>query len=308
MLNTIRQFFDARGVLEVETPLLSNAAGTDPHIASFSTTFDHPQSPNPVELYLNSSPEFSMKRLLAAGSGSIFQICKAFRNGESGRFHNPEFSILEWYRVGFDLQQLIDEVELLVRQLLPTSLNSPTVRRSYSDAFRQSTGLDPLTATIDDFKGCANEQGYPEAVVICAEARSLWLDFLFSHLVQPSLGMNGLCFIDRFPACQASLAQLNREEPGTAERVELFINGVELGNGFFELSDPKEQQRRFAEEENERLSKGLPEVPIDQRLLAALENGLPSCSGIAIGLDRILMLMMEASSIDQVVSFSVDRA
>ncbi len=308
MLKGIRQFFDARNVLEVETPLLSNAAGTDPHITPFKTSFDHPLSTDCLALYLNSSPEFSMKRLLAAGSGSIFQICKAFRNGEAGRFHNPEFSILEWYRVDFDLQQLVDEVEKLIAQLAPAVLKQPTIQQNYSEAFQQATGVDPLTASIDDFINCADKNGYSEAVTVCGEDYSLWLDFLFSHLVQPSLGKEGLCFIVGFPACQASLSRLNKADPRTAERVELFINGVELGNGFFELSDADEQKQRFTAEAQERALKGLPQLPIDQRLLAALESGLPNCSGIAIGLDRLLMLIQGEESIDKVMSFSVDRA
>ena len=308
MLKSIRQFFEERDVLEVETPLLSNAAGTDPHIESFKTTFNHPQLPETVALYLNSSPEFSMKRLLSAGSGSIFQICKAFRNGEAGRFHNPEFSILEWYRVDFDLRQLIDEVEQLIQTVAPALLKKTTTRLHYAEAFLQATGIDPLTATLADFIRCARQKGCPEAVEICGEEHSLWLDFLFSHLVQPSLGKEGLCFIEGFPACQASLARLNKEDPRIAERVELFIDGIELGNGFYELSNAQEQQQRFAAEARLRKEQGLIEPPIDQHLLAALESGLPNCSGIAIGLDRLLMLITEVSSIDEVMAFSVDRA
>jgi lysyl-tRNA synthetase class 2 len=308
LLKEIRQFFEARNVLEVETPLLSNAAGTDPHIAPFKTPFDHPQSAADLTLYLNSSPEFSMKRLLAAGSDSIFQICKAFRNGEVGRFHNPEFSILEWYRVDFDLQQLIDEVEQLIQAVAPALLKTPTIRLHYAEAFQHSTGINPLTATLADFIRCAQQKGCPEAIEICGEEHSLWLDFLFSHLVQPSLGKDGLCFVEGFPACQASLARLNRKDPRIAERVELFIDGIELGNGFHELSDAQEQQQRFAAEAQLRKEQGLIELPIDQRLLAALESGLPNCSGIAIGLDRLLMLITKVSSIDEVMSFSVDRA
>jgi lysyl-tRNA synthetase class 2 len=307
MLKEVRQFFEVRNVLEVETPLLSRAAGTDPHIASFKTLFDHPQSEGRLALYLNSSPEFSMKRLLAAGSGSIFQICKAFRNGEAGRYHNPEFSILEWYRIGFDLKQLIEEVEQLITTLVPDALKQPTIKQSYSEVFQQATGVAPLTATVDDFINCARNHDCIEAVEICERDHSLWLDFLFSHLVQPSLGKERLCFIVGFPACQASLARLNETDARVSERVELFINGVELGNGFFELSDADEQMGRFTAEATERELKGLPEIPIDQCFLAALESGLPSCSGIAIGLDRLLMLILGEESIDRVLSFSVDR-
>ena len=174
-----------------------------------------------------------MKRLLAAGSGSIYQICKAFRNGEAGRFHNPEFTILEWYRVGFDLALLMDEVEALFDALFDGQLNSPR-RVSYQTIFEQYTGLNALIFSYIDYCAYANQNGLNEAITLCGQNHALWLDFLFSFCVQPHLGINELCLVYGYPACQSSLARLNSENPLITERVEVFINGIELGNGFYE--------------------------------------------------------------------------
>lgn len=307
MLKQVRGFFERRGVLEVETPLLSNAGGTDPNINLFCSTLSDPTYEGGA-LFLNSSPEFSMKRLLAAGSGSIYQVCKAFRNGESGRNHNPEFTILEWYRSGFELSQLIDEVEALITALIGERVSGITERVSYSEVFLRETGVDPLQAEVQEFSHCAREHNLDEADVLCGEERGLWLDFIFSHLVQPRLGKERLCFVDRFPACQASLAQLNRENPAVADRVELFVNGVELGNGFHELTNWQEQKQRFDQEMAERHKLGLPCIEVDERFLAALRHGMPDCSGIAIGLDRLLMIKLGVDSIDQVLAFPIERA
>ncbi len=307
MLGNIRRFFEERRVLEVETPLLSGSAGTDPNLAPFVTGFDDPASPDKTTLYLNSSPEFAMKRLLAAGSGSIFQICKAFRNEEAGRFHNPEFSILEWYRLDFNLDQLIDETESLMQRLLASVLKEPVQRVSYAAVFEKFTGLDPLVAKEADFEQYAKQYKLPEAIEMCRGDRSLWLDFLFSHIVQPHLGENRLCFVRDYPACQSALSRLKKNDPRVSERVELFVNGLELANGFYELADPEEQKNRFDAEMRERKAKGSPVFPVDDHFVAALAHGLPDCSGIAVGLDRMLMLMTEADSIDQVMSFSIRR-
>ncbi|MGR9052786.1 MAG: EF-P lysine aminoacylase EpmA [Gammaproteobacteria bacterium] len=307
MLADIRRFFYERGVLEVETPLLSRGIGTDPQLAFFSTEFDF--SPEKSTLYLQTSPEFAMKRLLAAGSGSIYQICKAFRNGESGRFHNPEFTLLEWYRTGFDLFDLMAEIEQLIRAMFASFRPiARTEMLSYREAFERFTGLNPLVFDRHGYSDCASAAGFPEAEGICGDSHEAWLDFLFSHCIQPNLGLDGLCMIYAFPACQSSLARLNADDPAVTDRVEIFIQGVELGNGYFELADAEEQERRFQWEIDYRRRHGLPAVEKDNRLLNALASGLPDCSGMAIGLDRLLMLATGAEAIDQVLAFPIARA
>lgn len=308
LLANIRAFFLTRAVLEVETPLLSRTIGTDPQLAFFATDYDLP--PRQQRLFLQTSPEFAMKRLLAAGSGSIYQICKAFRNGESGRFHNPEFTLLEWYRVGFTLPELMNEVAELIQSLFAAEqVELSTVQRiSYQNVFQTYTGLDALVFSYDDYCAYALTHELPEAVTLCEHNHALWLDVLFSHKVQPYLGDNLLCMVYGYPACQSSLARINADDARITDRVELFINGIELGNGFYELTDATEQNQRFNDELRIREQQKSAHVIKDDRLIAALEEGMPDCSGIAIGLDRLLMLLSETASIDEVLSFSIRRA
>lgn len=307
LLAKIRAFFLEKAVLEVETPLLSHTIGTDPSLAFFATHYNLP--PFYHRLFLQTSPEFSMKRLLAAGCGSIYQIAKAFRNGESGRFHNPEFTLLEWYRVGFTLPELMDEVaELIVSLFAEHAALSGVERHSYQTIFQQYTGLDALVFCYEDYCTYALANELPEAVALCEYDHALWLDVLFSHKVQPYLGKNSLCMIYGYPACQSSLARINADNSLVTDRVELFINGVELGNGFYELTDAVEQNQRFDAEIAVRQQNNLAAVVKDERLIAALNAGLPECSGIAIGLDRLLMLLSKSASIDEVLSFSIHRA
>ena len=309
MLANIRRFFEERCVLEVETPSLCHTVGTDPHLSFFSTRLNEPGGRPGGTFYLQTSPEFAMKRLLAAGSGPIYQICKAFRNEESGRFHNPEFTRLEWYRPSFGLDHLMDEIEALLRRLLAgTPHDGNGERLSYRKAFMNHAGVDPLTASVDDFAHCAHAHRLGDARSFCGETVSLWLDFLFSHLVQPELGCNGPCFLFDFPACQASLARIRPGSPAVAERVEVFLRGIELANGFHELSDPCEQEQRFEQEQKERARNGRPVPAKDTRFLDALRAGLPDCSGVAVGLDRLLMLIAGADRIDDVLAFPVARA
>lgn len=309
MLHTVRAFFADRNVLEVETPALCRAVGTDPSLQFFATRYSGPGAQTGLDVYLQTSPEYAMKRLLAAGSGPIFQICKAFRDGESGRYHNPEFSILEWYRPGFTLAQLMDEAEALLRELLcPTGSLDAGERFSYATIFQTCTGIDPLTARVADFEACAAAHGLPEAREVCGSEKSIWLDFLFSCIVQPRLGRGCLSMVYDYPACQSALARLKKENPLVAERVEVFFEGVELGNGFRELTDADEQERRFDKDRAVRERFGLPVPEKDSRFLAALRAGLPQCSGIAIGLDRVLMLVCQASSIEDVLAFPLMRA
>lgn len=305
MLSRIRAFFATRRVLEVETPLLSHASGTDPQLAFFTSNYNTP--PITQTLFLQTSPEFAMKRLLASGSGSIYQICKAFRNSEVGRFHNPEFTILEWYRVGFDLTHLMDEVEALFNDLFDNQLGTPQ-RIAYSTVFAHHTGLDALTFSHQAYCDFAKRENLHDAITLCGENHALWLDFLFSFCVQPHLGKNALCMIYDYPACQSSLARLNVNNPLLTERVEVFINGVELGNGFYELTHAAEQNARFDAEISMRKNEHLPLAIKDTRLISALEAGLPDCAGIAIGLDRLLMMLEKSAAISDVLSFDVTRA
>lgn len=307
MLAGIRQFFADCAVLEVETPLLCRATGTDPQLDFFSTTLHYP--PHNPTLFLQTSPEFAMKRLLAAGSGSIYQICKAFRNGESGRSHNPEFTILEWYRIGFSLQQLMDEVAELLLTLPVPAFQALKVRQvSYSRLFLEITGLDPLLFEQSAYRCYAQTAGFSEAIELCGSEHALWLDFIFSHCVQPSMLKDILYLVHGYPAIQSSLARISAEDARVAERFEVFVDGMELGNGFFELADPLEQETRFDKEIAYRREQGMSVVEKDRRLLDALQAGLPDCSGVALGVDRLLMVASGGRCIDNVLAFPLSNA
>jgi len=310
MLTGIRAFFSERGVLEVETPCLSAAATPDPALLSFATRYTGPLFPQGQTLYLHTSPEFPMKRLLAAGSGSIYQICKVFRDGEAGRMHNPEFTLLEWYRMGFDAAQLMAEVESLVRQMLDEHVAlAPSEKLSYREAFQQHAHLDPHTATAQDFAQAAraHEIHAPPGMLTHHDV-AIWRDLLLTHLIEPKLGQGRLTFLYDYPASQASLARVRPGTPPLAERFELYLNGTELANGFHELADASEQRTRFERQLHARSTEHLPSVPLDENLLAALANGLPDCSGVALGFDRLAMLAAGAKSLGEVIAFPVDCA
>lgn len=307
MLADIRRFFSGRDVLEVETPLLCRTTGTDPQLDFFSTSLHSP--PHNSTLFLQTSPEFAMKRLLAAGSGSIYQICKAFRNGESGRSHNPEFTILEWYRVGFGLPQLMAEVADLLLGLLAPAFVSLKVRQiSYQQIFREATGLDALVFDAEAYATYARHLGVAEAVDLCGDEHVLWLDLIFSYAVQPAMSEDTLYLVYDYPAIQSSLARIHPDDPRVAERFEVFVNGMELGNGFFELADAAEQEARFDREMAHRQAHGLAAVEKDHLFLEALRAGLPDCSGVALGLDRLLMVATGRRSIDDVLAFPLLNA
>jgi elongation factor P--(R)-beta-lysine ligase len=307
LFDDIRRFFSARAVLEVETPLLGYSSGTDPQLDFFTTEYCSP--PLQHTLFLQTSPEFAMKRLLAAGSGSIYQICKAFRNGESGRFHNPEFTLLEWYRVDFTLPQLMDEIaELMAVLFKGHRALDPTQRFSYQEIFHRYTGLNPSEFSYQDYCAYAQNNHTPEAVGMCGTDHGLWLDFIFSHNVQPQLGENAACMVYGYPACQPSLARINECNSQITDRVEVFINGIELGNGYYELINAEEQGRRFDKEITIRQQRKRPVAVKDKHLIAAMEAGLPECSGMAIGLDRLLMLLANSASINDVLNFPIHRA
>ncbi|MCU0934700.1 MAG: EF-P lysine aminoacylase EpmA [Gammaproteobacteria bacterium] len=302
LLAGIRAFFRERGVLEVETPLLGNAAGTDPHLALLATRYQAGRGSAGRTLYLQTSPEFAMKRLVAAYGLPVYQVTKAFRDAERGRLHNPEFSLLEWYRPGWDHHALMDEVQALFERLLGIAGGT---RIAYREAFGRAVGLDPLEAPVASLASRAEDLGLaPEA----DPERDDCLDFLFATVVQPSLSALPLAFVHDFPATQAALARVRPGEPPLAERFEAFLGGVEVANGYHELTDADEQLRRFDADLARRREMGLPETPLDGNLLAALRAGLPPCAGVACGLDRILLAAHGARTIDEVLTFPIERA
>ena len=302
LIEEIRRFFTDRGLLEVETPVLSEFGVTDVHLATFSTEFISPFGEQSKTLWLSTSPEYHMKRLLAAGSGPIFQIGKVFRNEEAGNRHNPEFTMLEWYRPHFDMYRLINEVDDLLQQILECP---PAESMSYQFAFQQYVGLDPLSADLSELAEKAKKH---QLIGAENENRDTLLQFLFSTVVEPQIGQEVPVVVYHFPASQAALAQISSEDLRVAERFEFYYKGLELANGFHELSDAREQLRRFQQDNLQREKMGLPVRAIDTRLLAALQAGIPNCSGVALGVDRLLMIAMGTESIKDVISFAIDNA
>jgi len=310
ILERLRIFFRERDVLEVETPVLSVAATPDPALASLSTRYTGPLFPAGQDFFLQTSPEFAMKRLLAAGSGSIYQVCKVFRDGESGRLHNPEFTMLEWYRIGFSHHQLMDEVEALVSYCIDDAIPPMASERlTYQEAFQRYLQVDPHTATAKDFAAVARRHEiHPPTDLFAHHDVAIWRDLLLTHVIEPHLGQGRLTFLHDFPASQASLARVRPGHPPLAERFELYWQGIELANGFHELTDPAEQRIRFERQQHARVAGGLPALPLDERLLAALAEGMPDCSGVALGFDRLVMLASGARNLDEVIAFPWTRA
>ena len=301
LLAEIRVFFRQRSVLEVETPILARATVTDPHIESLQLTTS-PTATGDDSWYLHTSPEFAMKRLLASGSGDIFQVARVFRQGEMGRLHNPEFSMLEWYRLDYDHHHLMDEVDELLQYLFETP---SSIRMSYEDVFQSNIGLNPHEATLDTLIQCACDLGIGQELLDSLNERDQWLDLLMSGVVGPKLGHELPVFIYDFPASQAALAKVGSH--GLAERFELFIDGVEIANGYNELTNAKELSRRFRCDNALRKTLGASCVDIDDKLLAAMQHGLPTCAGVAVGLDRLLAWKMDAKSLAEVMSFTAEQ-
>lgn len=293
-----RRFFYKRGIMEVDTPALSAAAAFDVNIVSLHTKVS---AGRPRSLYLQTSPESAMKRLLCAGSGPIFQFARAFRDGEAGPNHNPEFLLLEWYRPGFSLGALMDEVADLLEVLLERDLSAE--RMSYREAFQKFAGLDPFTASFEAIAELCRSSGLEGEL----DDRNAGLDLLLSQRVQPALSSRCVFLFD-FPAEQAALARLRAGGPPTAERFELFVDGVELANGYQELTDAKELIRRIEADNVRRRERGLPQVPADQGLIRAMEHGLPECAGVALGFDRLVGLKAGIEDIRRVMAFPIDRA
>jgi lysyl-tRNA synthetase-like protein GenX len=307
IVSQVRQFFADRCILEVETPTLSQYAVTDLHLSSFHTAFFKPGEIDEQQgqrMSLVTSPEYHMKRLLAAGSGPIYQICKCFRNHEEvSRYHNPEFTMLEWYRIQFDMMQMINEVDDLLQNILDCE---PAERISYQKAFQRHLNIDPLEAdqatlvnAINQLNIGLNTQDYDKDTL---------LQCLFTFGVEPHIGQDKPIAVFNFPASQAALAAISSEDHRVASRFEFYYKGVELANGFKELTNPQEQKLRFEQNNQARAAQNLPTQHIDIELLAAMEAGLPDCAGVAVGLDRLIMLALEAMALEDVISFTFDRA
>jgi lysyl-tRNA synthetase class 2 len=301
LLSTLRKFFFQRSVMEVDVPVLARSSVTDINIESIPAKIYSESG------YLQTSPEYFMKRLLSQGAGDIFCLGKAFRNGEQGCRHNPEFSLLEWYRCGWDEHQLMDEIAELMSLVFAARSSQPfaITKRTYADCFSEILGIDPHGADLVELQEKAVAASSDSWT---GESRANCLDLLFSQLVEPQLPP-GLVFVYDYPACQSALAQLHNDTQGrqVSRRFEVFLNGLELANGYFELTDRAEQQQRFDGDNAQRIEVSKPQIPVDRHLLAALDHGMPSCAGVAMGVDRLLMQLKGADSITQVMPFSWDR-
>ncbi len=303
MLAVTRDFFAVRRVLEVETPLLVNAGVTDVNLRPVSVTLDG------RELFLHTSPEYAMKRLLAAGSGDIYQLCRVVRGDERSRLHNPEFTILEWYRCGSSLNALITEVAALLDTLAKTAGHrSRSLRKmSYLEIFDRALAIDPLNISLTTLIALAIDQGLDREAA-ARLGRDALLDFLMGVLIGPTLGKDEWLAVTHYPASQAALARLDPVDPRLTLRFEMYADGIELANGFEELVDPAEQRARFVADNRERAARGLPVIAIDEHLLAALAAGLPHCSGVAVGFDRAVMVASGAQRIDDIIAFPIESA
>lgn len=296
LLQTLRAFFCDRQVLEVDVPSLARIASTDPHIDSIvARVCDEP-------MYLQTSPEFFLKRMLAAGSGDIYSLAKAFRNGEAGRKHNPEFTMLEWYRVDWDEHQLMDEVISLLRACMSVS---SVEKLSYRQLFQRHFNIDPHQSDAKNLRDIANQYGEFDWQ---DDDRDVWLDLLMTHVIEPKMG-NGLVLVYDFPETQAALARRENDSQGQliARRFEAYVGGVELANGYWELCDGEEQADRFDQDLKKRAEMGLPQLPCDHNLVQALNSGMPECAGVALGVDRLLMLATGVTDIRQLLAFPFER-
>lgn len=305
LLRRLRQFFDDRGFIEVDTPILSADTVIDRHLDPVPVTLAaDPRQPDVGPRYwLQTSPEFGMKRLLAAGAQAIYQVTKAFRLAERGPLHNPEFTMVEWYRVGDDyqtgMQLLADLAEVMFER-------GPALRLSFTEIFQNTLGIDPHRAEIGELADTAARLGID--VAFEADDRDAWLDLLLVEAIQPTLGTGQPVIVYDFPASQSALAQVRPGPPAVAERFELYVDGLELANGYHELLDAGELRRRNHLANQQRMADGKPPLPVESRLLAAMDAGLPSCSGTALGFDRLVMAATGAKSIDEVIAFPIERA
>ncbi|MCC8556322.1 EF-P lysine aminoacylase EpmA [Xanthomonas hortorum] len=300
----IRAFFAERGVLEVETPVLSEAGNTEPNIDSFSTRFSGHVDAGASLRWLRTSPEYPLKRLLAAGVGDCYELGRVFRNGEAGGRHNPEFSMLEWYRVGWDDRALAQETIALVQQALALVQRQARVQAlSYRDLFLQQLGIDPLLDPIETLRAPLHDIAIDPAGL----TRDDWLDLLMTHRIQPSFASDTLTVVHDWPASQCALARIRHDSPPVAERFELYLGAYEVANGYHELNDAQEQRARFLRDNAVRAARGLQQLPLDERLLAVLSQ-LPDCAGVAVGVDRLLMALRGTAQIADVLAFEFARA
>ncbi|MEJ8568428.1 EF-P lysine aminoacylase EpmA [Elongatibacter sediminis] len=298
MLSDIRTFFAERNVLEVETPVLSRAGNTDPNITGLRVD-------GSVPLYLRTSPEYPMKRLVASFGKDIYELGRVFRGRERGGRHNPEFTMAEWYRVGWNWRALADEVVALIRHCGRGEFDRwPCEMTTYRDLFLQHLGLDPFTATESDCEDLAGERGITAGPMDVRD----WLDLLLSHVIQPAIEGARITVVCDFPVDQAALATLRDDDPPVAERFEVYLGGMELANGYQELGDARELRDRFEHDNRIRELRGDPVLPIDDQLIAALDHGLPDCAGVALGVDRLLMARLGVRDIGMTLSFPSDRA
>ncbi len=297
ILGLIRTFFNARAYLEVETPIMARHGITDVYLANIKATFRN------QSYCLQTSPEYHMKRLLAAGSGPIFQLARVFRDDELGRWHNPEFTLLEWYQLDINHHALMVEVNALLQAVLNCG---PMIKKTYQQAFLEACDLDPMHANLDDFRQILKRFDLDNVLPESEQDRDQYLFLLMSHVVEPFLANESVpVAVYDFPVSQAALAQVNN---GVAERFEVYYQGVELANGFHELTDVSAQRARFNQDVQARREKGLPDSPPDEYLLQAMAHGLPACSGVALGIDRLLALALNTQSIAETLSFDFSRA
>ena len=301
----VREFFHARGVLEVETPVLSVAGNTEPNIASFSLRFSGRTDGAPPTRWLRTSPEFALKRLLVAGIGDCYELGRVFRDGEAGSRHNPEFTLLEWYRVGWDHLRLLEEtIELVQAALALVGRTARVERVSFRDLYWRQLQLDPFQADLDTLAQALGDVRIDPAGL----GRDDWLDLLMTHRLQPAFAPDQLLAVYDWPASQAALARIRAGDPPVAERFELYLGPLELANGYHELCDASEQRARFERDVAVRAQRGLPAVPIDEALLAALAHGMPACAGVAVGVDRLLMALLDTDRIAEVLAFDFAHA
>ncbi len=305
---TIRAFFADRGVLEVETPVLSVAGNTDVNIQSFSLEFSGRTDGAPRTRWLRTSPEFPLKRLLAAGVGDCYELGRVFRDGEAGGRHNPEFTMLEWYRVGWDHLRLIDETVALVQGALALVASEATVSQTtFRDLYRERLGLDPLLAAEAELQAALGDVRIdPDGLT-----RDDWLDLLMTHRLQPAFSNHEILVVRDWPASQCALAKIRSAhdgEPAVAERFELYLGPLELANGYHELTDAAEQRARFQRDLATRRARGAACPPVDERLLASMASGLPDCAGVALGVERLLMALLGTTRIADAIAFDFARA
>jgi len=307
LLRRLRAFFDSRNFLEVETPLLSADTVVDRHLDPLPVTlFDDPCDPSVGRtMWLQTSPEFAMKRLLTAGATAIYQVTRSFRGGERGSLHNPEFTIVEWYRLG----DALDAGMHLLAELAEELLDVRAVERlTYRDAFLAHVGIDPHTATCETLVEAARERNLSSPTGLASEDRDGWLDLLLVECVEPHLGREAPTILYDYPASQAALARVRDDDPAVAERFELYVRGIELANGYHELVDPEVLRQRNQAANRQRTAEGKYPLPEESRLLSAMQQGLPPCAGVALGFDRLVMLGAGVTDISQAMAFPIDRA